>query len=495
MALSAAGRQAMAPAGIAQRNAQMAELDERLTDLEESLDAVEKKSILDRVQLGADYRLVFNAFHYRGPSPNPYDRDPTDPTALRRIDETSAEIWSHRLRIPIYAEAHKNLRLTARLVMFKNFGDSDQAAFIQDYQTTRLPRDSGIRFEQAWLDWFVTDWLTFSLGRLSYTDVNPPVELKENTNVRNPTWGLHIVDGEYETINVTFNLSPLVEQLYVRGFYASWFNDNDDPMGQFPFLSSGVDNLRIAGWNIDLRLPGLGRSYLQVGHYVVPEFRPFVIPISDPTFDPSADHTHAPAPLNGSLLYPSRLPQSLGSYHNLNALLELLEMGGSGLDVFAGFTIGLLSPNGKAIEYELPSDPADPMSAKQSTPFLYLASHGDDGTSFSLFTGLRMTLPIFSEKMRPKVGFEFNYGSRHHISFTMPNDQLVNRLATRGHAFESYVIIPIYADHLFLRFGYVRIENEYQQGFFGPNPALFGSTAPEVNQTIQSFNAILNARM
>ena len=471
---------------------QFNELEDNLAGVEDRMDVIEKKSILDRLMLGADYRLIYNAFKYKGPSLDPYARDPMTGQPLE-IDKTTPEIWSHRLRIPFKAEPNKSLRLTARLVMFKNFGDMDQAPFTMDFQATRVPRDSGVRFEQAWVDWFMADWLTLSVGRLSYTDVNPPGELKENSTVRNPTWGLQIVDGEYETINLTFDLSKqLVEDFFARAFYASWYYDNDDPMGGGAFLDSGTKNLRIIGANIDMRIPGAGQTFVQLGYYIVPKFRPFYLPISDPYFNPAADYTHAPATMNGSLLFPSKMPYSLGSYQNINGLLELLDIGGSGVDFFAGGAIGILKPNGEAIEYELLADPMD-ANSRMSMPFLFLASEGDDGLGAFAMTGLRYTLPI-RKKFHPKLGLEFNYGSRFHISFAMPNDQLVSKLTTRGHAVEGYLIVPV-SDRIWLRGGYMRIDNDYSQGFFGPNPAMFGSTAPQSEYTLHNFNFVLNTTM
>ncbi len=471
---------------------QFNELEDNLAGVEDRMDVIEKKSILDRLMLGADYRLIFNAFNYKGPSLDPYARDPMTGQPFE-IDKTTPEIWSHRLRIPFGAEPTKSLRLTARLVMYKHFGDMDQAPFIMDFQATRVPRDSGVRFEQAWVDWFMTDSVTLSVGRLSYTDVNPPGELKENSTVRNPTWGLQIVDGEYETINLTFDLSRhIVEDLFARVFYASWYYDNDDPMGGGAFLDSGTKNLRIIGANVDMRIPGAGKTFLQLGYYAVPKFRPFYLPVPDPYFNPAADYTHAPSTMNGSLLFPSKMPYSLGSYQNVNGLLELLDIGGSGLDLFAGGAIGFLNPNGEAIEYEFLADPMDPNS-RMSMPFLYLASQGDDGVGAFAMTGMRYTLPL-GMKLNPKFGLEFNYGSRFHISFAMPNDQLVSKLTTRGQAIEGYLIVPV-NDRIWMRGGYMRIDNDYTQGFFGPNPAMFGSTAPPSDYTLHNFNFVLSTTM
>lgn len=474
----------------------LAELDERLGYVEEAMDEVEKRSVLDRLQLSADYRLIFNHFRYEGPSPDPRDVDPANPLSTRVVNKTSAEIWSHRLRIPIRGEITKNLRLNARLTMFKHFGDSDQTTFLTDFQGTRVPRDAGVRFEQAWIDWFVRDWLSISAGRLSYGGVNPPGELKENANYRIPTWGLHAVDGEYEVLTAVFDMSRFVlDDLYARFFYGSWFQDYDDPQGEVLFLDSGERNQRIFGWSVDLRVPRLGNTFVQVGQFFIPRFPAPRIPIPDPAFDPQAEYTNAPPPYDGSLLFPSVLPNSLGSFENLNLLIETTDVRGLGLDAFLSTTLGFSSPNGKGIEYELPSDPTDPNSPRVSVPFLFLAGHGDSGLSLALRAGFRYALPFEVRGTKPRIGLEYNYGSRYAISFGVPNDQLVNKWAVRGHAVESYVIVPIYQDHVFVRAGMLYLDNNFRTGFVGPDPAIYGSTAPRVDQSITNFNMVLHTEL
>jgi len=469
------------------------DLEQRLSEVEERLDQAEKKTILDRILLSGEYRTTLSTFVYRGPSPNPYDlTDPSDPLSRRRISDTTEEVWSHRFRLNLKAEPLESLRFTARLVMFKHFGDGDAPPFIPDFAATRVPRDSGLRFDQVWIDWFMFRWLALSAGRIAYSEGNPN-ELRENSDVRRATWGLHMVDGEYETVNLTFDMTQILDNLYLRLFYASWFNDNDDDVfGAFGFLSSGTDNLRIIGGNVELSIPGLGRNFVQAGYYYVPRFRPFVIPIPDPAFNPNSDATHAPAPLNDSLLFPSKLPDSMGAYQNVSLLVELYDAGGSGLDLFAAGAIGLIDPNGRGIEYELPVPTADPSNVvRRSRPFLFLASEGDSGTTYFLYAGARYTLPFLTG---PKIGFEFNYGSRYWISFAQQTDQLVNKLAVRGKAYEAYLIVPV-NDHIFLKATYLHIDNDYQTGFFGPNPTLAGSTAPRYDQRIHNFQLVLNATL
>jgi hypothetical protein len=473
------------------------ELEERLSYLEDAMDVVEKRAVLDRLQLGLDYRMILNRFSYRGQTPEPYD------LLGANTERTTPEIWSHRLVIPMRADVTRSLRFTARLAMFKHFGDNDQAPFFLDFQGSRVPRDAGLQVEHAWLDWFVTDWLALSAGRLSYLGRNPPGQLKENTGYRIPTWGLNLIDGEYEAATVT--LTPWrskLPDLYVRAFYVSWFSDFDDPRGEYAFLGSGQSNPRIVGTIADMRIPKLGSTYVQLGYLAVPGVPGLPIPIPDPTFDPEGDYTNAPAPLDGSLLFPSVQPSSLGTFQSVSALLEVLDvrLGGLALDTFVGGSVGFAAPNGDAIEYELPNpNPTDP-DTRVSTPFFVLpgAGPGESGLSGTFLAGVRLSLPRWTMPEPIKLGFEYNYGSRYSLSFAVPNEHLVSKWAVRGQAFDGYVIVPVYRDRMFVRAGVLFVDNQYWNGILGLNSALpvaGGSSVPTINQDILNYNLLVQVTL
>lgn len=470
-------------------------LQDQLWALEDRLDRVERDTVLDRINFSGDYRTIFNAIMYTTPAP-------TDPS----VDYTrrSGEIWSHRLRLGFTAQPHESVRITGRMTMYKLFGDGDAAPFIQDNQTTRQPRDSGIRVDQVWLDWFITDWLSFSAGRIAYSGGNP-AELRENNQARQATWGLTLVDGEYDSVNLTFDFSQWLEGFYVRGFYTSWFNDFDDPFGATPFIGNDLGTLRIFGGNIDFSIPGAGRNFIQLGYYYVPQFKPFQIPIPNPAAAP--DPLNRPVPFGDQLIYPVEYPDSLGTYQNASLLIEFYDIAGIGLDLFAAGALGVLDPNGEGIGYNFPDGMGGsgvfPLLVLSGTeraddPFMQPPSHDTQLTYFA-YAGMRFTPPF--RRYRPRIGFEFNFGSQHLISFATPTDQLITKLATRGKAYEAYLILPV-NDHLFFRIDYVHLDFDYAGSgqFFGLNPNFNPdpngtSTAPAEDTAVHALQVVLNAQM
>ncbi len=474
------------------------ELEERLRQTEDLLDEVETRSLLQRVQWSGDYRTLLTHGRYSGPSPDGARDSMGRPIG---VDLQNDEQWLHRVRLNLEANPYKDLRFTGRLTMFKRFGTNTATLFAQDSSESRIPRNSSMRLERAWVDWFIHDKVALSMGRVSYSNGSPG-ELRENLAESDATWGMQMVDGEYETVNLTFSPS---ENLLMRTFYASWaFPQEEDINSLYLPLTNGTKNLRIIGGNIDFKAPSLG-AFSQLGFYVVPKFRPFTVPTSNP--NPPPNPGNAPPPFDGSLVFPSSKPHYLGSYANLSALVLFKDLGGSGLDLFASAAIGFLKPEpGAAIRYNI--GPPDMAGNPTEFPLLGLASaekcwtadpmvglvpkaECDTTKTYFGYFGARYTLPLDSVRS-PKLGFEYNFASRHWISFNQPRADLSNKLANRGSSFEGYVIVPFH-EKLFARLHALVIQSDYGGGFFGAIPESFGGTAPPTDAKLTVIGATLDA--
>lgn len=462
---------------------EVAALRGRVRDLEDRLDTVERQAGLQRIEWAGDYRTTLSSFWYHGASP---DGNPYAPPVV--IDDRNQEQWLHRVRLMLKAQPSERFRFRGRMTVFKRFGTNVTTPSPQDFSESRVPRDTGVRMDRFWLDWFITSRTALSFGRISYSD-GSPAELRENLAQPDATWGLTMVDGEYETVDLTHQASPAV---LLRGFYASWaFARDDDLFSSNLFLNSKVDNLRIIGGNADFKLRA-ANLFAQLGAYVVPKFRPFSIPIPNPM--PPANTSNAPPPLDGSLVFPSALPDSLGRYANVSLFVMFRNL--RGFDLFVAGALGFLRPNGEAIGYPIAPDGS-------TVPVLQLAGAdpGADRTTRFVYTGIRWTAPAGGVRA-PRFGFEYNHSSRYAISFAQPTDTLTNKLANRGSAYEGYYIQPI-DERAFVRLSWLYIDTAYTGGFFGspdPDPASgqppHGGTAPPVNasgQTLHAVSATLHA--
>ena len=455
------------------------QLRERTRELEKRVGELEKKSALTRLELSGDYRTSLARYWYHGDSP---DSNPLIPADHRVVDLENREQWLHRVRFLIKAQPSDRFRFRGRMSVFKRYGTNTTTPSPVDFSQGRVPSDTSVRMDRFWLDWFVTDKVALSFGRISYSD-GSPAELRENLDKPDATWGLTMVDGEYETVDVTAQIAP---PLLVRGFYASWaFPRNDDLFSSSLFLDSNVPNLRIIGGNVDLNLPEQ-KLFAQLGAYIVPKFRPFSIPLPNPAFylNPAANPTNAPPPLDGSLVFPSTLPESLGSYANLSLFAMVRDV--FGVDAFVGGALGFLRPNDEAILYRGfdPLGRTDANGLPVEVPMLTLVGadqgmwvpDGQGGLVYStgakadhtttfLYLGARWTLPA-GGMYAPKFGLEYNRASRYAISFAQSGDLLTNKLATRGSAWEAYAIQPI-GERAFLRLDWIYIDAKYTSGLPG----------------------------
>lgn len=481
-------------------------LRERLKELEHRIDEVEKQSSLQRIQWSGDYRTTLGSYWYHGvdPSSNPVPPPGTPPTI---VDLHNGEQWLHRIRLMLKAEPSDRLRVRARVSVFKRFGTNTTTPSPQDFSQGRVPSDTSLRMDRFWLDWFLTPRVALSFGRISYSNGSPG-ELRENLDKPDATWGLTMVDGEYETVDIT---AQVAKPLLVRGFYASWaFARNDDLFSSSLFLDNGTKNLRIIGGNADLSSQD-DRWFAQLGAYYVPKFRPFDIPLPNPFFynNPTSNPTNAPPPLDGSLVFPTSKPDSLGSYANVSLFVMLKKL--AGFDAFAGAALGLLRPNGKAISYrgyafdQMGMPLFDATGLPAELPLLHLVGDedgtGQSQTSTFFYLGARWTAPGGGHA--PKFGLEYNQASRYAISFAQTTDLLTNKLAVRGKAWEGYYIQPIH-ERAFLRLDYQYIDAEYTSGFPGnmagatgffgvpdlPFLAPHGGTSPAVAPGGQHLHAV-----
>ncbi len=446
-------------------NSELAELAARVQELEDIVEGLERKASVQRLGWSADYRITLSSFKYTGDAPDG-SREPDG--TRKQVTLRNNEQWTHRARLSIQADPIPQLRFRARLLAFKRFGDTSFTPLVDGAQG-RVPRDASARFDRFWLDWFVSDKMSISLGRISTTD-GSPAELRENLDRPAATVSLGFVDSEYDAIAMTYQLGPVL----FRASYLSWqFQSPDDPFGLLPFLAKDSVPVRIYGASFLLRSETNHLPTAEVSAYINPEFRSVypVVGINGPDGEPALA---------------TSTPRSFGSLGAATLLLLWRELF-PGFDFFASGSVSFADPNGKAIEYPLGPN-------GESVPVLALvSSDSNNHLGYHVYAGLRYTLP-FGGEHAPKLGFETTYGSRYLVTFTTPTTDLVARIGVRGRTYDAYVIAPIY-ENLFARLSYTLIDYDYAPpvgGGLGP-VAAFGGSAPATDRQIGGVNLMLNA--
>nr|MDA3786833.1 DUF3373 family protein [Deltaproteobacteria bacterium] len=136
----------------------------------------------------------------------------------------------------------------------------------------------------------------------------------------------------------------------------------------------------------------------------------------------------------------------LGDFDLYGAHFQVADLANSGLDLYVSGSINETDPND------------DPLNVAYRTGLL---TNGDDEshTGWGLVAGVRYTLPI-NALNNPKLGFEYNHGSKYHFTMTLGTNELYNTFAVRGDAYELYYIQPMNR-YLFFRAGITRVEYDY----------------------------------
>ncbi|RME27788.1 MAG: DUF3373 family protein [Deltaproteobacteria bacterium] len=465
----------------------------------------------DRLNWSGGFRVTANSFHFIDRSTesvpvrldlvlDDYGQPIYDPSTgsllvtpvyeqrQRNIDKWYGSNWVERLFLSMYYDITDNLRFYARLAVLKYMNELKPQSPTLDMHSTRYPRDPTLRIERAYIDWFITDWLVFSTGRIASPE-GPPAELKEDTT-RSATWGVQMVEAEMETAMFTIHFDTFIDGLdnfNLRLFYMPYTTHTDFQLSDHTRLfkhEPGFEEMHVFGGMFELTVPGAGNNIVQLGAAYIPAFPPRNVPIYIPELDKSIPPTGSTS-------------DTLGEYAMFTSLLEFTDIAKSGLDLFLAYHMTVLKPTDGRIVYDIPVElPVyHPVTGPTGTVFqgtsrleIGLASYeeGPGTTNFGhlIYTGLRWTLP-FWQKYRTRVGAEFNWGSKYHVAWSSPSDLLVNRLSTKGIAWEVYLIQELVPGNMFTRIGFLELRRDYDGLYLGPTL--------DIDQTIRNFYVLVDA--
>ncbi|MDJ0763500.1 MAG: DUF3373 family protein [Myxococcota bacterium] len=494
-------------------------LKERVADLEDSVQMLEDdvEQILgsqdqlkafvttNRINWRGEYRVTVNM---------PYLRDTTNDFYLRYVelavdangqpilDETGMPLmsevqearprdisdwqdpaWIHRLRLTMQFDIADNLRFYGRLAVYKYFNETHQLSLNADLYSNAYPLAAIMGLERVYFDWFITKWLAITVGRVSSPD-GPPAELKENTG-RKAGWGLQMIGAEIEAAMVTLHLDALSQGTLLKLYYAPFGMHRPLAINEPTSLIANTYN-RLSqsfGGLIETKIPKAGDNLIQIGFISVPKFGTQDLFISVRGLDD-------PIP-------PSKPKgDDLGSYNNINGLVMFKDIGGYGLDLFGSYAVTMLKPTNDRMVYKIPfenlpvihpltGEVVDVLSGEIDYE-IGLASFekgaGKRRYGHMVFGGFRFSMPWKTYWTR--LGGEFNYGTKYHISWSAPSDLLTAKLATKGWAAEGYFIQQLVEKHLFLRVGYLHVKRNFNGVFVGPTD--------RVDQEIQNIYALVN---
>ncbi|WP_456433466.1 DUF3373 family protein [Thermosulfuriphilus sp.] len=389
-------------------------MEKDISEIYDTLDEVETKAIKDRINLGAELRTRVDFYKLK---------DYLDKNTNQKIDWVNDNYWSNRFRLNLEARISPRLFFHGRLAVYKNWSDSDRITLYSDPNRSHVPDNTTVKLDRAYVDWIVPDLpvpLALTFGRHPSTE-GPPFEFKEN-RARQSTYPALLFDGEADGIVATLGLERYLgwKNAGFRIAYGKGYqNDNDF----YIYLDdrSGLDDLNVLGLFFETELPRLPKSLLVLSWVKGWNF----------------------------VDLPTNTQKNLGDMQIFGLHLQIPKIF-TGFDVFFSWGLNKSDPNGNSVD----------LSSLGLGQVGLLSSAGQkDHTGWAIYTGFRYSLP-WKRLKNPKVGFEYNHGSKYWFSFTQGSTEIYNKLATRGDVFDFYYIQPL-EKNLFLRTGYTYINYDY----------------------------------
>ncbi|MDM8548848.1 DUF3373 family protein [Desulfobacterales bacterium HSG2] len=410
-------------------------LKEEVEDMSDRLDVVETNSILDKIQLGGEFRTQVDFLNFDNIKVNG-----------EKKDGNTNELWSSRFRINLRSEITDDIIFHGRLSYLKYWGNTNFEGDGTDGRFFMTPDQEGdLHVERAYIDYFVPGTpFALTFGRYPTTE-GPPYEFR-NYTTRKATWPQMLVNGEFDGFIGSLSLEEWTSlRAAMLRFGYSKISQNYQ---QYQGLK--IDSARVGFLSVEAEIPGIRDSLLWIGGYKMFD-----------TFSLSA-------------IPDTEFPEDSGTYETYTLHLQLNNIMESGLGWFGVFCFQDIHPRSEGTM----------LAPGYEIGFFGDSLHGDLGKrreGYAVYTGLRYILPIASLK-HPHIGFEYNYGSKYWFPGSLYDGEATNKLGVNGHAYEFYYLQPIAERRMFCRIGTAYQDFEYDPAFY-----IYGSREGEEAKSDKSI--------
>jgi len=349
-------------------------------------------------------------------------------------------MYTNRLRLNLDAKVADNVSVTARLSMYKVFGDSTGVQVFDgqptslniDGTTASVPNSDMLRVERAYFTWskIAGTPLYLSIGRRPSTD-GVPMNYRDDEQ-RGGTPSGALIDYQFDGITVGYHVN---EKVSLRACYGVGYTSG---FGNGNILELPADRLKdvhLFGANLDLY--STDKSFIQAtiarAWNVTDGFNGLmVLPNNPVTGDP----------INAAVVMRYTPSANLGAIdlYGLNLTRKVGPM-----DLYSSFNWSSMRPNGETT----------PFGGLMSDPFDTPQNH----EGHMVLLGGRFNVP--QNDGRTKIGFEFNQGSKYWFNFAQASDDIIApKTSTRGEVYETYVTHRI-SDHFLFKGGFTRYNYTY----------------------------------
>jgi hypothetical protein len=337
-----------------------------------------------------------------------------------RVDGYEANngiLYTNRFRLKVDAPIAENVSVTARLSMYKVFGDSTGVQVFNgqptslniDGTTAGVPNGDMLRVERAYFTWNnIGDSKFFlSVGRRPSTD-GPPMNFRDD-EPRGGTPSGALINYQFDGITFGYHLTDetILRLCYGVGFESGFGNGEllqqpQDRMKDVHFLGANVD---IYSTDKTLVQGTIARAF-----DVTDGFAGLVVLPTNPL---TGESVNAPVVMR----------------YTPTANLGAINLGGVNASHRFGDFDTFVSTN--FVNFQ-PDDVTTPFGGLVCDPFETPESH----SGFMIYGGARYN---FGQDERTKIGFEYNYGSKYWFNFAQAEDDiLAPKTSARGNVYETY---------------------------------------------------------
>lgn len=415
-----------------------------ISELMPILEEVEKKSILDKLNLSPELELRLDKFNYKvgeitGENTEIYkDGKSTGEFRRKNYSKNFNPASSIKFKLNISAKLDNNIDFYGRLT-FMNTSQSYQRLCILSRDIKSSQSTSAFDVDLAYLNYKVnnsTDYAsTFSFGILPTTS-GTPMQFAQDSKRKSMFPALVFDMNTYGAIGT----QKLAQDNFLRVILAKAYTMRAN---FYPYQCNreNIDNATVAGMYYDTKFNFIGKSLLSFGVNLLHDFK------AHPYLGPDVTATTS---------------NVLGDMLTYGIGLDIQEVAQKNLTVFAHAALSNPHGNGASDDYQIAANVDQNLSDGLTQSGLVGFSEADyaqgamlSANGYSFYLGTKYDL-----NSQLKFGLEYNYGSKYWFSATQGAEDMYNKLATRGHVGETYAIWKFHKN-MYTKLGYMHSQEKY----------------------------------
>jgi Protein of unknown function (DUF3373) len=390
----------------------------------------ETKAYQNRISWSSELRLRNDKVNYKNSGINGYTS--TQPSLESGYTKDFDPATNIRLRLNMEYKTDDNTKFVGRIGITRNSETSERICTLHAPVTSAPTTNTVFEIDKAYVDKTFNNRqypLTLTFGVLP-TSGGSSTNIAENKPRQSMFSSLMFDMNTYGIIG-TLNLSKTVEDAALRMIFAKAYTLHRDNF-YYQCNRAIVKSADISGLFYEQTLPiGVDNTFM-IGINRLGDIKatPFIGSFS---------------------MLDTDTPASMGSIINIGSHLEARNISASNITAFAGVALSLPSPSGKVSDYTTSAP-----TALGSKGLDYAHGSMQDKNGWAAHIGGVYEIQSYTTK----IGAEYNHGSQYWYSGTQGAEDPFNKLATRGSAYEIYVIYNL-TKNIFFKTGFLRIAEEY----------------------------------